>query len=1244
MNIKAFPLLGLILAILVGPRAMNRGPEWTVPAQHSPAGVETTRPQKDGQKAAHAVEVVTTDCSGITLADLKQRWWLARSANGCSVMVSPVWREICKINPKVYNEEEALAANLTADDFKKKCLGDPALVQSMMAAVPNPRRTHMGLMTDRAIEAIQVAASEARFMPLAHYLPWPAPNAGGVDGVADGDRATEPTPGVLVFQNADSQLHARPKYLLVFLIPETPTEGLDRIVFKKVGEMIKNISPLEKNTIRLVGPNFSGSVEALEEIQTALGGKDGPIIDAVSGSVTNQESLSKPFVKFTRLQTSDGEALCRFVRGAKAFGYQSDEIAILSEEGTQYGRQGPTEDDPASPAEVDTHSHLRNTASIDGRKHPCTEEESEQDAWDHLWFLHFPREISTLRNAYGEVVGKTAPASSSAAPDLGLQWQDTEVSHSDDILMYGGLQTPLSQEAVLSTLSITLKAQGIKALGILATDPMDEAFLIHSIKRSSPDVRLFVRDPDLLFLRTPDVGSLNGTLLISNYPLVPQNQFWTPTVAETEPENAATHTSGDLSANVHNSKDASRKSKEEHHLISFPSAFQEGEYNAFVELLDHAGWATPDMQHLEWDWPTGMSADVRSNQAGQPSDAGRPLWLAVIGTAGHFPVKVLNADETNRAKLALHSLDLGRPQFSPLIFWVAIAALGLLHVLGLKFYKAVPTMFKQDFDLTDKTSTVTLVKHFCHMMATLTIALAQLILGSSYLFFYGSGSRYTVSACAVIGVTVILLIAAGIQFRKIRVLSGQQKKLSNPPEANKIITPRRILSSSFVFGFIMVAAGVFWIWATMGNRFSNAFLHFRNLNLSSGVAPTLPLASLLLVLYFGIWAYLRRLSYWQHRYVDMFDLELDPVICQDFKPDFRAIDACLLGPLENRRWMIGALFVAVLSFVIFRPVTTLDMIEPSSVAKFALLFFGLALMSLWVNWFRFLNVWMRLRNILDRLENLPLRTAFERLPRAKTLPILQWSSSQNIFLLRQVLDRVRALAKADPSNVNQKLEENFEARIKALSSSVAVTMSVVEKRVVGGSPWTGPQSVPSRRREDHLREARQEMTAMMKTLSKKLRDEYWNRGSSCDSMNQKTDPADLKYVLAEDIVALPFYAYIRKVMLELRNILFFLGVAVSLLFAALHTYAFRADQAIDWWFFGLFAVMGFGIVVVIAQVERNALMSRLTDTTPGELGSNFYIQLLKYGTVPILTIFGSQIPFLSNVVLKWAQPALEALH
>ena len=113
---------------------------------------------------------------------------------------------------------------------------------------------------------------------------------------------------------------------------------------------------------------------------------------------------------------------------------------------------------------------------------------------------------------------------------------------------------------------------------------------------------------------------------------------------------------------------------------------------------------------------------------------------------------------------------------------------------------------------------------------------------------------------------------------------------------------------------------------------------------------------------------------------------------------------------------------------------------------------------------------------------------------------------------------------------------------------------------------------------------------------------------------------------------------------ELRNILFFLGIAVSLLFIALHTYAFRADQAINWWFLGLFVFMGGGVVFIIGQMERNAMLSRLSDTTPGELGTGFYVQLLKYGAIPFLTIFGSQVPWISNLLLKWVQPALQALH
>ncbi|HSP07483.1 MAG TPA: hypothetical protein VLR94_09920, partial [Acidobacteriota bacterium] len=693
MNGKQFPFLGLILAILLGPRAVNRS-DTPRPARGASNRVEKTHSAKETTNTTHAAKAVPAlangGCTGPAANDLERRWWLTGSGQECALSVSPVWREICKINPGHPSDEALLDPGLKEEEFRKRCLGNAGPIRSMMAAVPNPQHTHLGLMTDRAIEAIQVAASEARFLPLAHYLPWPAPGSGSGGGASE-SQGDSSEPGVLIFQDADEikKVPPRPKYLLVFLIPEMPTEGLNRSVFLNAGRMIGKASP-GMRVIRLAGPNFSGSVASLADLQMELqeqqrkketvvaNGADGcdkapgPFIHAVSGSVTNPQKTLAPCLTFEVTQTKDKAALCYFVKSAESFGYASDEIAILSEEGTQYGRQspvdqGPTDQTPASQTPTSQAVLMQarekqdsaGSASVPDSCELDNPEQANSSQKSHaqLWFLHFPREISKLRNAYGAEQGK-ATGSDSASAELELQWQDAEGSQRDDLQTYGGRQTPLSQEAVLSSLSITLKAQGIKALGILATDPMDEAFLIHSIKKSSPDVRLFVRDPDLLFLRTPDVGSLNGTLLVSNYPLVPANQFWSST----------NDTKKGQDANV--GEDTS-----EHHMITFPSAFQEGEYNAFVELLEDEdkdeNWAPANttLKRLEWDWPAGMSAGEGDTDASK-----RPLWLAVIGTAGHYPIRVLNykalnSKEATGDKGKLHSLNVGRPQLLPMISW-----------------------------------------------------------------------------------------------------------------------------------------------------------------------------------------------------------------------------------------------------------------------------------------------------------------------------------------------------------------------------------------------------------------------------------------------------------------------------------------------------------------------------------------------------------------------------------------------
>jgi len=428
----------------------------------------------------------------------------------------------------------------------------------------------------------------------------------------------------------------------------------------------------------------------------------------------------------------------------------------------------------------------------------------------------------------------------------------------------------------------------------------------------------------------------------------------------------------------------------------------------------------------------------------------------------------------------------------------------------------------------------------------------------------------------------------------------------------------------------------------MRSHFENAFLHFRDLNLTSGVAIALPVASVLMVVYCGIWVYLRRLAYWELQYVEMFDLQLDAVIPGRLRAESAAIGKCLVGRFGDPGWWTTFSVTFGLFVLTFRPWTTLDVIEPFCVRMFFMAFVILALFILWLNCFRFLNIWMHLRNILEHLENLPIRTAFGRLPRQKSLPILHWADSRTT-LLPLVLDRLRALKKEYGIAQNVRLLEGFEAAAIALLNHGVVQTSIMSQQmVVGGAPVSGLRAFWKSDKE-LAQEARSEMTTVIDTLSGWLLKEYWSRGSS-GTKEEDTKAVDLKFVLAEDIVALPFYAYIHRVIGELRNLLFFLGIAVSLLFAALHTYAFRADQAIDWWFFGLLACLGGGIALIIAQMERNSLLSRLSNTTPGELGTGFYLELVKYGAIPFLTIIGSQVPSISNVLLKWIQPALEALH
>jgi hypothetical protein len=1298
MRLSQLPVIGLILALFFGARTALPG------SQPSSSGTGA-RTQREKQKVDKSIPRE----------------------------VPAVWEALCKLNPEYgstwYLSDRAELETSTSRVPDPPCLRDEKKknleldIFWVIAAVPDPVHTHLGLSFDRTIDAIQTAASEADtpYFPYLNALPWPPPqeksDASGKETASDYQY-----PGVLVFRRLESHpddsrdKHDRPgpRYLAVFLVPELPTSGIDRPTFLAAARIMYQISPNSARTIALLGPNFSGSVGLLGELRSQLNAQlksqfkknktqdqNQWCIQAVSGSVTNPGDDPFPDEKgsrgcistFTTLQTSDREAKASFISAMGSSGsYCPGEIAILTEDGTEYGNS-PTQDEKPKPESGNSPAPDEKSKPQSGNSPPPDEKSKSESGCEHkksALYLHFPREISKLRNAYGPSITQQSQkerAQAASSPALSLTWQDAHPFIRDDVRNYGE-QTAVSEETVLASLATTIKSQRIKALGILATDPLDTAFLIHSFKNSSPDVRLFLRDPDLLYLRTPDLGSTNGIMVINNFPLVAQNQFWR------------------------------KESKDENHLILLPSAQQEATHSAFLLLLSYKLSPPAMFKPLDGEWPAEPSRSFDDWMRD------KPLWLGVTGTAGYYPVRLLNKKEDISAheKIAeLHSLKAGRPPFVTMLLLILISLVGMFHAYWATFPSTAPSRFEQEFDFSNKADTITVAKGMCHALALLSLTLGCLLLGSSFCFFRHTAYSvwripvYLGGAILTLALTFTLVVAAAWRLVDSVLRPWQAFQRGAVFLNGDVINLVKLVRSIPLAVAIFVGPIVYWLVATSKSTYENAFLHYRDLYLASGVAPALPGLVLVAIAYLGVLGYLRRVSYWEYGSVITPPLPLDDTFPCDFSASVRRVDAWMLGvPAASAKRILLYLVFFAGSVAALRPWATMDGIEGQEVNRFLVAGFTFAFFIISVNWIRFTAIWRELRTILRGLEKLPLRLAFDRLPRESSLPIWSWSIHDGTFLpIVQAVDTLRALVRADPGAISPESQRKLKSGTIALNNpehrqtlqelqELAQEQENVEKQALnfivrerehvmsfqeapaypmtsegsipvplrrtesGRTPTRGPNmgkltpfpSGPSDARatgvsakttlskqKQILRETRQVMTEVIRELSRRLLREYWCRGGVglCTDPS-KVDPADRKYLLAEDLVALRFYSYIRYVVCELRNLMFLLALSFSLLYLSLHVYSFRAGQAIEWSFIVLFLVMGGGVFWVLLQMERDALLSRLEGTTAGQLNKQFYINLLKYGVVPLLTVFGSHVPAVSNFLLTKLQPTLEVFR
>ena len=1129
-------------------------------------------------------------------------------------------------------------------------------INFVIASVPNPIETHLQLWFDRSIESIQSAAGYSGFRFEGAWTPWDAdlvreqPDIEKRKAQQDLRHRREPEPGVLLFRapaECPSPPPALPEMacrdLVVLLVPETPTGGLAQDVFRDATKIALFTSLAfhhdPHSRIPVLGPAFSGSFSSLAKImaQDTKTTPDAEIagrLRVISGTAASSKAWEEAFKGKaasynTTVHTVNDQSQMLVDYMAKVL-HRDQKMALLTESETGLGW------------------HFADPTTSGGSQ----------------IVYRYPREISRLRSAYGDQELKAVVGAQQQTPSfrrvLGFRLFDIGPS-TDSTPVMAINQTPLSQDAVLEEIARAMHRDQITLAGIVATDIFDALFIARYLRDACPDIRLFTFDSDLLYEKGAEDFPFDGTLALSTYPLMPSNQIWTDL-----------HRTG--------KKDATGEGTiiiQERTL--FPSRGAEGTYNAMRILLvrsqyvstqrsDDGGRHSHTSGLLEANTEGEQLAEYFDpTNCGPPSSAGAPqpgcgtppIWLTVVTRDGYWPLAVAPFPEQHSEHKEEYPADASadfirdNPQNGRMVSWPSPdnkskfgfeapphiwRLIWVLIVLSLSWYFLSHLIAcasgrgeRQGF------THLNLWPHEEGWQARLCYLL---ICSLSLLAFYGiyilplvAISDYTshfqhsphldsarFGAELFFFVFLALACSPGLRFRRCRK-SGVSAAGWPDTWHYGILA----LSALFIVFFAVEALLLFPLRLNPPDlRFTHQeafFLAYRSLHLDSGVSPILPLLALLAA-YFG-WGrvHLKRVFMRFERLASL------PVLGSG--PEFKALADCqtrleqfVNKPLPVRLRTLGSFGLAAVIF--FYLPEALKSFEPATFDRLVLFLLVILYALLFLTWTRFLLIWKSFQPFLEQLDRHPIRFVFSDIPSATSIsPLLQLTGRTRYLALVAVRDSLRMLAK----NASDELTAEIGTFELHVGDVFAGAMDGIVVRQADAMPLLNS------------------LNQINGIIVDALNQGCWREGHSERKVAEKdTDTAEsVQEALREEIIAIQYRDYIQYIVHQQQNLLVFVITGFLLSMLALHSYPFQSPRIVTTFMSGTFLMFGAGIVMVLAQADRDPVLSRITKTTPDKLSGGFFLRTAGYLGVPLMTVLAAQFPNWGRFLFSWVQPLLEAM-
>jgi hypothetical protein len=325
---------------------------------------------------------------------------------------------------------------------------------------------------------------------------------------------------------------------------------------------------------------------------------------------------------------------------------------------------------------------------------------------------------------------------------------------------------------------------------------------------------------------------------------------------------------------------------------------------------------------------------------------------------------------------------------------------------------------------------------------------------------------------------------------------------------------------------------------------------------------------------------------------------------------------------------------------------------------------GFAVFVLLSSLLRLSVVWLEFRGLLIFLDRYPLRRSFERLKGFTWKPLwrLGGTAIQDSYRLvwREFdsLDHLWNLGSGDKELV-QEIRVARQMRTNVANLLTTATPYDREEKAHKQSSlvrfvlraWAGQPGWVS----DWTKEFQKLQKQLAVTCAAALRylSRQWDSERTTDMFEvpratreneQERKPGEpIEMQLMEQFVCLFYLNFILSVLLRMRTLVMSAGGILVFILLSFGSYPFEPKTSFHRLMILLFLIVVGAVALVLAQMHRDATLSRITDTKPGELGIEFWFRLASFVALPLLTLLAAQFPLVSNFLFSWLRPALQAL-